>query len=101
VVMQPIVFGICFGITGACWMMVVANNNTSMQMILPHFMRARGMAINQMVFFGALVLGAMLWGKTADQWSARTALIIASLSLLPLTALAASIRLPRAPTPRT
>jgi len=101
VVMQPIVFGICFGITGACWMMVVANNSTSMQMILPHFMRARGMAINQMVFFGALVLGAMLWGKTADQWSARTALIIASLSLLPLTALAASIRLPRAPTPRT
>src|SRR6185437_12874185 len=100
VVMQPIVFGICFGITGACWMMVVANNSTSMQMILPHFMRARGMAINQMVFFGALVLGAMLWGKIADQWSARTALIIASLALLPLTALAASIRLPRSPTPR-
>jgi hypothetical protein len=42
----------------------------------------------------------MLWGKIADQWSARTALIIASLALLPLTALAASIRLPRSPTPR-
>jgi hypothetical protein len=81
--------------------MVVANNNTSMQMILPHFMRARGMAINQVVFFGALVLGAMLWGKIANQWSAQTALIISSLALLPFTALAASIRLPRTTTPRT
>jgi MFS family permease len=98
--MKPVIFGICFGVTGACWMMVVANNNTSMQMILPHFMRARGMAINQVVFFGALVLGAMLWGKLAEQWSPQTALIVASVSLLPLTALAASIRLPRSPTPR-
>jgi len=93
-VMQPIIFGICFGVTGACWMMVVANNNTSMQMILPHYMRARGMAINQVVFFGSMVLGALLWGKIADFSSVRIALLVSALSLVPLILLAVSIRIP-------
>jgi MFS family permease len=99
--MTPVVVGIVVALTGGCWMTVIANNGASVQMILPNFMRARGMAVYQMVFFGALVLGAMLWGKIANQWSAQTALIISSLALLPFTALAASIRLPRTTTPRT
>jgi MFS family permease len=99
-VMQPVIFGICFGITGACWMMVVANNNTSMQMILPHFMRARGMAINQVVFFGATVVGSLLWGKIADLSSLRVSLIVSALSLAPLMLIAASIRRPSGSSPR-
>lgn len=99
-VMKPIVFGICFGVTGACWMMVVANNNTSMQMVLPHFMRARGLAINQVIFFGSMVLGSLLWGQVADFWNVRVALLVSALSLAPLMLLAASIRLPRSSSPR-
>jgi predicted MFS family arabinose efflux permease len=100
VVMEPVVFGICFGVTGACWMMVVANNSTSMQMMLPHFMRARGMAINQVVFFGSTVMGSLLWGKIADLSTVRVALLVSALSLVPLMLLAASIRLPRSSSPR-
>ena len=81
-------------------MTVIANNGASVQMILPNFMRARGMAVHQMVFFGSMVAGSMLWGKVADQWSVQTALVVSSLALLPLTALAASIRLPGSTTPR-
>jgi len=99
-VMRPIVFGACFAVTGACWMVVVANNNTSMQMSLPHFMRARGMAINQVVFFGAMVAGSLLWGQIADFWSVRVALFVSAVSLAPLMLLAASIRLPGSSTPR-
>ena len=51
-VVQPLVFGICITFSGACWMMVNANNSTAVQMILPNFMRARGMAVHQMVFLG-------------------------------------------------
>jgi MFS family permease len=98
--MTPVVVGIVVTLNGACWMTVIANNGASVQMILPNFMRARGMAVHQMVFFGALVLGAILWGKVANQWSAQTALVISSLSLLPLTVLAAFIRLPGSTTPR-
>jgi MFS family permease len=98
--MTPVVVGIVVTLTGACWMTVIANNGASVQMILPNFMRARGMAVHQMVFFGAMVLGAMLWGKIANQWSAQTALVVSSLSLLPFTAVAATIRLPGSTTPR-
>ena len=52
--------------SGACWITVIANNGTAVQMILPNFMRARGMAVHQMVFFGAMVVGSLLWGKIAD-----------------------------------
>ncbi|MBV8394408.1 MAG: MFS transporter [Alphaproteobacteria bacterium] len=99
-VMWPVVFGACFALTGACWMMVVANNNTSMQMILPNFMRARGLAINQVVFFGAMVAGSLLWGKLADLAGVRVALLVSAVSLAPLMLVAASIRLPRSASPR-
>jgi MFS family permease len=99
-VMRPTVFAACLAVTGACWMTVVANNSTAVQMILPNFMRARGMAVNQVVFFGAMVGGSLLWGKIADLWGVRTALLVSAVSLVPLTLLAASIRLPRASSPR-
>jgi MFS family permease len=98
--MTPIVVGIAVTIAGACWITVIANNGAAVQMILPNFMRARGMAVHQMVFFGAMVVGSLLWGKIADLWSVRAALIISSLTLVPLTVLAASIRLPGASVPR-
>jgi len=34
-VMTPIVFGLCIIVSGACWMTVIANNGTAVQMILP------------------------------------------------------------------
>jgi len=99
-VMTPVVFGICITLSGACWMTVIANNGTAVQMILPNFMRARGMAVHQMVFFGGLVAGSLLWGEVANVADVRTALIASAISLVPLTVLAASIRLPGSPSPR-
>jgi MFS family permease len=99
-VMKPLVFGLCIAISGACWMTVIANNGTAVQMLLPNFMRARGMAVHQMVFFGAMVAGSLLWGKIANVSNVRMALIASAISLVPLTMLAASIRLPRSSTPR-
>jgi hypothetical protein len=98
--MAPLVVGIVVTLNGACWITVIANNGASVQMILPNFMRARGMAVHQMVFFGAMVVGSLMWGKIADLWSVQAALIASSLALLPLTVLAASIRLPGSTTPR-
>jgi len=98
--MTPVVFGLCLTVSGGCWMTVIANNGTAVQMILPNFMRARGMAVHQMVFFGAMVAGSLLWGKVADLWGVPTALIVSSVTLAPLTLLAASIRLPGSTVPR-
>jgi hypothetical protein len=53
------------------------------------------MAVHQMVFFGAMVVGSLLWGKIANWFGVPTALIASALVLAPATMLAASIRLPR------
>ena len=97
--MTPYVVGACVALSGACWITVIANNGASVQMILPNFMRARGMAVHQMVFFGSMVVGSLLWGKIATLLGTQAALILSAASLVPFTVLAASIRLPA--TPRT
>ncbi len=98
--MTPLVVGAVVAVNGACWITVIANNGASVQMILPNYMRARGMAVHQMVFFGAMVLGSLLWGKIANFFDVRTALIASSVALVPLTILAASIKLPGSSLPR-
>ena len=98
--MTPIVVGGCIAVLGACWITVMANNSTAVQSILPNFMRARGMAVHQMVFFGAMVVGSLFWGKIATLFGTQASLIVSAVSLVPATVLAASIRLPGSPLPR-
>ena len=85
---------------GACWITVMANNTTAVQSILPNFMRARGMAVHQMVFFGAMVGGSLLWGKIATLFGTQASLIVSAAVLVPTTMLAASIRLRGSTLPR-
>lgn len=98
--MTPYVVGGCITLLGACWITVMANNTTAVQFILPNFMRARGMAIHQMVFFGAMVVGSLFWGKIATLFGTQASLIVSAAALVPFTVLAASIRLPGSPLPR-
>jgi MFS family permease len=97
--MTPLLVGLVVAINGACWITVIANNGAAVQMILPNYMRARGMAVHQMVFFGAMVVGSLIWGNIADLFGVRAALAASALSLLPMTVLAATIRLPGSATP--
>jgi MFS family permease len=99
-VMTPYVVGACVAVVGACWITVIANNGAAVQMILPNFMRARGMAIHQMVFFGAMVAGSLLWGKIATSFGTQASLIVSAAALIPFTMLAATIRLPGSTLPR-
>jgi MFS family permease len=98
--MKPYVVGACIAVIGACWITVMANNTTAVQSILPNFMRARGMAVHQMVFFGAMVAGSLFWGKLATAFGTQAALIASAIALVPFTLLAATIRLPGSPLPR-
>jgi hypothetical protein len=47
-----------------------------------------------------MVLGALLWGKIANFFDVRAALIGSVVMLVPLTVLAASIKLPGSSAPR-
>ena len=51
---------------GAAWITVIASANTAVQLMLPGWVRARGLAAYQMVLFGSQALGALAWGLIAD-----------------------------------
>jgi MFS family permease len=53
--------------TGAMWVIVLSTLNASMQVFLPPWVRARGLAMYQMVQAGAMAGGGLAWGVLAQQ----------------------------------
>ncbi len=68
-------------IGGMSWIAVLTSFNVSAQTALPNWVRARGLAVFLMVFFGSMALGSILWGQVAAATSIGTALIIAAVGL--------------------
>ena len=68
-------------IFGACWVWVLSTFNVSAQLALPDWVRARGLAIYLMVFFGSMSLGSLIWGALASQLGICGALFIAGVTL--------------------
>lgn len=66
-VSNPIVVSLALVPAGAAWVMVLSTANANVQMFLPRWVRARGLATYQIVFFGGQALGALAWGLVADQ----------------------------------
>lgn len=65
---------------GAAWITTANTLSVSMQMALPDWVRARGMAIFLMAIMGASALGATIWGQVATWTSVPLSLGIASLT---------------------
>ncbi|MGB8179654.1 MAG: MFS transporter [Acidimicrobiales bacterium] len=63
---------------GATWVWMLATVNTSLQLFLPAWVRARGLSIYQMVLFGAQGLGALVWGVVADAYGLTSAFLVAA-----------------------
>jgi MFS family permease len=53
---------------GVAWVMVLSSVNAAMQLFLPNWVRARGLAVYQMVFAGAQAAGALFWGALSDAY---------------------------------
>ncbi len=67
---------------GFSWIAVLTTFNVSAQTALPNWVRARGLAVNLMVFFGSMAFGSALWGQVATITSTQIALLIASGGLI-------------------
>lgn len=52
-------------VAGACWIAAVATLNVSAQVVLPNWVRGRGLALYAMTLFGAMSLGSAWWGQIA------------------------------------
>ena len=50
---------------GVAWIAFLSNVNAALQLFLPRWVRARGLAMYQMVLFGGQAAGAVIWGAAA------------------------------------
>ena len=64
---------------GLAWVTVLSNLNAEMQLFLPGWVRARGLAVYQVVFAGGQAFGALLWGVLADTAGLLLANLVAGL----------------------
>jgi len=80
IVPEPLVSGFGVGLSGIGWISVIASNNVAAQLRLPAWVRARGIAVYQMSFFGSLAVGSVLWGNVAEHvgsaWTIGVALAV-------------------------
>lgn len=65
---------------GAAWIAVLTTLNSTAQMVLPDWVRGRGLAIYLTVFFGAMTLGSALWGQLATVAGLQAALLTAAVA---------------------
>jgi MFS family permease len=80
--------------TGAGSLAIMSTLMLSAQVALPPWVKARGLAVVQMVFSGALTLGSLLWGALADKAGIPWTLVTAGVGLAGASFLALRWRLP-------
>jgi MFS family permease len=69
--------GVAMLVAGAAWVCVVSTLQVSAQLSLPHWVRARGLALWLATFMGSIAAGSAGWGKLASLTSISTALFSA------------------------
>ena len=63
---------------GLAWTAMISTLNAELQLFLPTWVRARGLAIYLVVFTGSQAVGGLVWGLAAEAASAETALVVAA-----------------------
>ena len=77
-VRDPVLVALALLPIGAAWIAVMSSLNSALQLALPNWVRARGLAYYLAVFQGAQAVGAVAWGTVADRTTVSTALLVAS-----------------------
>src|SRR6185436_6123035 len=63
---SPLVAVLALVPAGAAWMAGITGRIADLQLFLPAWVRARGLAASQMVLFGSQAAGALVWGVIAQ-----------------------------------
>lgn len=74
-------------LAGLSWITALATLNVSAQIVLPAWVRGRGLATYATVMFGAMTLGSAVWGEIAALTSLSTAHYLAAAGALAAIAL--------------
>ena len=87
----------CMVVAGWAWLANLTTFNIAARFSIADWVMSRGLALNQMVFFGGLTLGSIAWGQIASWLSIELALLLSAAGMA--VALAATVRLPLATPP--
>ncbi|MEM6974116.1 MAG: MFS transporter [Pseudomonadota bacterium] len=68
-------------IAGASWITVLSSLQVAAQAALPNWVRARGLSLYLMAFFGAMSGGAVFWGLVAEEIGVAATLLVAAMTL--------------------
>jgi MFS family permease len=80
-VANAVLVGIALVPVGAAWIAVMSSLNSGLQLALPGWVRARGLAYYLLVFQGSQAVGAVIWGLVAHWTTVTTALLVAAVVL--------------------
>jgi MFS family permease len=63
---------------GLAWMAVTSTLQAELQLVLPAWVRARGLSIYTLTFMGSNAAGALLWGLAAERFGLEPAMLLAA-----------------------
>ena len=66
-------------IAGAAWLTLLSTFNSSLQALVPAWVRGRALAVSILVFFGGMALGSAIWGYVAAFFGLKAALVTAAI----------------------
>ena len=72
---------------GIGWISAVATYNTSVQMLVPDWVKARALALYQTALFGGLAAGSFMWGHFAENQGVQMTLSMAGVMMLVFAAM--------------
>ena len=67
---------------GLAWMAVTSTLAAELQLFLPVWVRARGLAVYMLIFTGSMTAGALLWGLVAEGVGLQATFLLAAVVLL-------------------
>jgi MFS family permease len=67
---------------GLAWTAVISTLNAELQLFLPVWVRARGLAIYMVAFTGSMTFGALLWGLVAEGIGLQLTFFVAAVVML-------------------
>ncbi|MCZ6739250.1 MAG: MFS transporter [Actinobacteria bacterium] len=82
-------------VAGAATLAITSTVMTVLQVVLPSWVRGRGVALFLLAVQGSFAVGALIWGGVAEQTNLQTALVAAGLTMAVSAVLVLPLRLSR------
>ena len=77
----PLLLGLSL-IVGVAWIALMSSFNVAAQVVLPAWVRARGLAAYLIAFQGGMAAGSLIWGAVAERIGTDSAMAIAAVGLI-------------------